>query len=914
MIGEKERYGQMKVRSVGVAAALLLNGSVVAEENLLRDDFASDNIGGHVGWTFDGDANVLVRTWLLPGSAVAAKPAIRLVGKKIGACPSDYKFRTSAPLPLVAGGHYRLSAEVRTHGLENLPTRRFVIAEEGWQSGNGARLPADTSNEWVKVTWEGELTAPSKSGDYICSLYCCSSAAGFPDDAWVDLRAPRLEGPTRPGYDRRSHLKVAPLPIRITPVDPLLSEINAERAVMRFYCPSADDGSGARGRKMLLRATLGDRSVSVPFGKDHFATTDFGAFPAGQTVLRAELVDAASGVSVATNAYRAFVREEVRDVTPLKRLNNLVSEVFRRPFEEGEIPLVLGKRVVLYLAVTDPHAEIKVEVDGQSVSLSGTGDGPELMRSLKPGRHSIRVSGRAEGDLVVRVVKDIHRSGVHLASRMRANFAGFFYGERFLREFGLLTGFNSTSFWHSYESAPETMALVRRFEENGVSVARGVGFGAIDPRRLDFASYLACVTNPSCYRAGLHCEFDENPIFPLQGGVAKANTAEVWWHAYDEGRALDVFFEDGQQSVHRYPEVDIPELSAYANSGDGSAKIISEVYYRSPETQEDVDRIAVVAKEQVRAMREMQPAAPSRYSYLLNGWMMIGGYTSCYSPAADMRVLNAKALQMVATDPEFADIGGISFSTPACYEDYLRFIVAAMRYYGIEGGTGDFAAMNGMALWPGHLKNGDFQDGFAGWTVSPAGRDTLMVRHIDFFAGKWQGRQYSSRYKGVPQSVRPGNDFALFTCSDKAPNVLRQKIVGLKPGRVYQLTFAISDLATVEKGMKEAVRRNAKPVNIPYLRVSIPGAEEIPELRHVFDDLGKYGKRCVFPNRVVFRAKSSEAEAVFCDWTADGRPGVRTGQQTTLNYIGVSLYYHKDEAQLEKLRKLTQEAKDMVRD
>ena len=898
---------------VSVAAALLLGGSVVAEENLLRDDFASDNVGGHVGWTFDGDANVLVRTWLLPESVTDEKPAIRLVGKRLGVCPSDYKFRTIALLPLIAGERYRLSAEVRTHGLGSMSARRLVLAEEGWQSGNGAQLPADTSNEWVKVTWEGKLTAPSKSGNYMCSLYCCSGSAGFPDDAWVDLRAPRLEGPTRPGYDRRSHLKIAPLPIRITPVEPLLSEISAERAVMRFYCPSADDGSGGRRRKMLLRAALGDRSVSVPFGKDHFATADFGAFPAGQTVLRAELVDAVSGVSVATNAYRAFVREEVRDVTPLKRLNNLVSEVFRRPFEEGVFPLVLGKAGVLYLAVTDPHAEIKVEVDGQSVSLSGTEDGLELMRSLKPGRHSIRVTGRAQGDLVVRVVKSIHRSGFQRAVRIQANFTDCFYGERFSREFGLLTGFNSTAIHHGFESDPRIMALFRQFEENGVLVSRSFGCAANDPRRLDFASYLACVTNQPCYRAGLRGCFDENPIFPLQGGVAKANTTEVWWHAYDEGRTLSVCFEDGQKGVHRCPEWDIPELSAYVNSGDGSAMLLSEVYYRSPETQEDVDRIAVVAREQIRAMRKMQPAAPSHYSYLLNGWMMIGGYTSCYSPAADMRALNAKVLQMVATDPEFADIGGISFSTPACYEDYLRFIVAAMRYYGIEGGTGDFAAMNGMTLWPGHLKNGDFQDGFAGWTVNSAGKDTLTTRHIDFFAGRWQGRQYSARYAGVPQSVRPGNDFALFTCSDRGPNVLRQKIVGLKPGRVYQLTFAISDLATVEKGLKEPARRKAKPVNIPYLRASIPGAEEIPELRHVFDDLGKYGKLCVFPNRIVFRAKSSEAEVVFSDWTEDGRPGVRAGQGTTLNYIGVSQYYHKDEAQLEKLRKLTQEAKDMVR-
>ena len=36
-------------------------------------------------------------------------------------------------------------------------------------------------------------------------------------------------------------------------------------------------------------------------------------------------------------------------------------------------------------------------------------------------------------------------------------------------------------------------------------------------------------------------------------------------------------------------------------------------------------------------------------------------------------------------------------------------------------------------------------------------------------------------------------------------------------------------------------------MNLPFLRGDVEGAEEIPELRHVFDDIGKYGKLCVFP-------------------------------------------------------------------
>ena len=117
----------------------------------------------------------------------------------------------------------------------------------------------------------------------------------------------------------------------------------------------------------------------------------------------------------------------------------------------------------------------------------------------------------------------------------------------------------------------------------------------------------------------------------------------------------------------------------------------------------------------------------------------------------------------------------------------------------------------------------------------------------------------------------------------------------------------------MNKGMDTRKFRKVKPVNIPYMCIRIEGAEEIPELYHVFDDIGKYGKRCVFPHRVVFRAKTSEAEVVFSDWKETGGPAVAPGQKTMLNYIGVYPYFHQGEAQLEELKRFTQQAKKIKR-
>lgn len=877
--------------------------------NLLRDDFASDNVGGFLGWSLgtSSDSNVqpvIERIATAPGEP----PAVRITGRPFAACPCDFRFQAALALPLVKGTRYRLSAQVRTHGFDRrMRALRFIVAEGPWSRGQGiVQLPYDTGGKWVDVTWDGVLDQPSKNGKYVCAFYACAGAEGFLEDAWVEFRSPRLEGALAKGCDPKMMWRLPPFPVRITPVDPLLSELDADGAQMLFYSPAATD----RGEKCHLRATAAGRTVTVPFGTDGRARAVFGPVAPGETELKAEMVGTESGRVYATNVYRAVVRRKIKDATPLKRLNNFVSEIFRRPYAEGDYPFTLARDGWVYVALTDLKAEVEVSFDGETVKMFPEAGKLEVMRNLSRGKHVLKLKGAAGGEVIARVVKCIYRGALHRASRLNPNFTDYYYGEEFYRAFGLFGGMNATSFNTETKDWPATGRLIDIMRERGVQINMSYGMGQCDPRREKFEDYLNYVTNQPSYVQGVDGQFDENGISLGNGSRSKVNTTEVWWRAYREKRKIDIFFYDGALSLHRYPAFDIPEISAYINSGDGRSKMLTEAYYRSPETQADFDRTVDFVKRQYKALGEMVPSAPSRYFYLFNGWMMVGGWTSWYSTKADMRAFNAEMLRIFATDPDFAEIGGAAFSTPACYEDFFRFIVAAIRYYCIDGETGSFAEKNGMSIWPTHIRNGDFIEGFSGWRAEAAEPGSLSIGMIPNLGSRWQGRQYPAVYN-EPVQTRPGNRFAVFTQNARKPNVLRRKISGLEPGRVYQLTCAVSDLATVEKGMSEGTFRKTKPVNLPFLRVDVKGAEEIPELRHVFDDIGKYGRLCVFPTRVVFRAVASEAEAVFSDWNADGTPGTDAGRRTIVNYISVHPYYHADEEELEKIKMFTSRAKNM---
>ena len=141
--------------TLSVACAVLsASFCAAAGENLLRTDFQPDNIGGVLGWSAGGDSNVRMELTPLKPEKPGDPNGVRIVGHRLGACSSDYKFQSAQRLPLIRGQKYRLSVQVRTHGFgDDMQEMRFIIAEAPWQKGQGLkRLPGDTHGEWVELS------------------------------------------------------------------------------------------------------------------------------------------------------------------------------------------------------------------------------------------------------------------------------------------------------------------------------------------------------------------------------------------------------------------------------------------------------------------------------------------------------------------------------------------------------------------------------------------------------------------------------------------------------------------------------------------------------------------------------------------------------------------------------------------
>ena len=465
----------MKKPCMTMFALCVVAFCATAGENLLRDDFVPDNLGGVLGWTAHYITPVKVKITPLAPEKPGEKGGIRITWRDA----RRFSIRSTLRLGLVRGQRYRISADVRTHGIQ-ASASCITLADMTWGKGQGLDgLPGDTHGEWKKVSWEGVLDLPSRTGDYVCMFAAAAEKLG---EAWVDIRSLSLEGPVKPNYDGKKQMNLKPFPLRVTPVDPLLGELRPACAEMLFYCAAASDEMRT-GERKLLRATAAERTVTVPFETDGHAKAVFGPIAPGKINLRAELVGADSGKVYAANDYRAYVREQIKDATPMKRLNNFVSELTRRPYAAGDVPFTLAKDTWMYVALSDVDAKVEAAFDGKPAKFYPDSGRLEIMRRMPRGSHVLSLKGSARGELVVRALKDVSRSGMEKSEKMLPNFEGYGYGPEFFDAFELYGGFNMSG------SGPEAVNAL--LQERGVDVGYGCGLKPRDSRRGVLEDYIA---------------------------------------------------------------------------------------------------------------------------------------------------------------------------------------------------------------------------------------------------------------------------------------------------------------------------------------------------------------------------------------------------------------------------------------
>ena len=230
-------------------------------ENLIRADFAGDGVGGVLNWSVCRSLGG-VKVERLKETGPGGCPVLRISGG-MGGFTYDHTVSN-----FVSNERFRLSVNVRTHGLDPKVRNEFEVYNIGWRWSGIAKIPADTAGKWVEVSWEGTL-GESRRDEYNCAFYF----AGIPDGGYADISNPRMVALTEKGAAGSGPCPETKAFVpRITPVDPLLSEMDADLAYMDFYFPGDISGK-ASGYEIVAQAC--GKAASAALGEDSHAKVVF---------------------------------------------------------------------------------------------------------------------------------------------------------------------------------------------------------------------------------------------------------------------------------------------------------------------------------------------------------------------------------------------------------------------------------------------------------------------------------------------------------------------------------------------------------------------------------------------------------------------------------------------------------------
>jgi len=862
------------MRTTLSAVILSLSSSVFAVtvgENLIRDDFASDGIGGVLNWSVCRSLGG-VKVERLKEKGPDGKPVLRLSGGN-GKFSYDHSMSRFA-----SNERFRLSVKVRTHGLDPSVRNDFLVYSTGWRWDGVAKLPADTSGKWVEASWEGLLK--ESAGDvYVCAFYF----AGIPPGGHVDISSPKMVALTEKGAaGSLPKTDAKPFTPRITPVEPLLCEVDADRAWMDFFFPGDLDG-GPSCYEIVAEA--GGKTACAALGEDFHAKVEFGSLPAGRHKMKVGL-RRRGGDTIFRNEYEITAGRPIA-ATSGNRLNNFVTELRRERLADGDYEFAIARDGWVYIGFGGSFPGASADVDGAAMPNAvryREGEPSETMRRLKAGRHVVTVKGvgkatqASTGMLAIRSVKVL--SLVFGRTAFGGTDIGRYgaYGPDFYSKFGVYRVLNSASIPQWIEKTHPD--FVKDIVSRGCENLAHIGLGSRALLRNDIEKLRAVFTNNPSWKRGEAVIVDENAIGadPLM----KYNSAEVLWDV-GRGHRIDICLEDAVRNTFGPPAREISELSAMVNAGNGTSHMLPETYIQTMEDEEDVEVVKTYWRNLANTARSLVPSAPGRIVYLMGGWVWPGVCNPWYSPECDIKAYYDDFIHMLATDPAFADIGGLGFSTPACDEGLYRFVLYAMRHYCVDGSRSRISPKFGLKYHAGIMDNGDFTEGFDGWTLKPAETGAISLGKKEAFgrSSLWQLRQYNVH---KPPKKPYGDDFAMFRRTAAGVNRLERTLKRLEPGGLYELTFCSYDGDDID---------NPGTINSPsgMVRVHIDGGDEIPELGYTcFTDRNKgarKGRIEVVTHRVVFRAKSATATAVFSDDGAAAKPGMRRA----INWVGARPYF-----------------------
>ena len=836
---------------LGVVAGFTSANAFASGDNILRNtDFAGDGLDGCLNWAVRDTLRESMK--VLKGEGPGGCDALRVD------IPSGRRLMQDR-IRLAEGEPHRLSVFVRTKGLAPNSVR-FMVWDDWWsKSIIVGHLPSDTQGEWRELSWEGPMI-PTKGGTYVFGFYVDKPEGLVP----FDIAAPALvplsdaaKAKAVPTPEQR------PVEARIVPISPRLCDVDDRTGKMAFYYPGVLDG--APGDHVLEATVDGTCVKRAALRDDARAEVAFGALAEGPHRLAVRLLRGTAEIAANDYAIRAVRHAPASG----RRLNNFVTEYLRTEAKEGTFRFNNPRPGWVYLSVdrADVGAEGFLDGGAEPVLRFRPGERFETMRNLDVGDHVLTLKGTVGGRLRVHGVLAFRAASSGNPLDMETDLVNYRYGREFYRK-NTVGCFNMLGCYDLDVKMPR----FSEYRERGIELSGVCALPSFSDPYFDRKKLHVKLFDNQARRGGFRLSVDEGAINHPR--LAHYNVAEEVWLAAEEPGPIDFWWCDAMTRTFGDPKVQASEIAAIANSGRGRGLLWSETYFSVlPDEQ------AAYAQEDhyvrlLKSVTDMVPVSPAPLGLYLGGYIEVGGWNNYSSPKGDIKVLYDHVFRRFATDPAFADLGGLGLTAFwHLDEELMRWVTKVWRHYALDGATDSLAAAYGYRYNPNCLKDPDFENGLVGWEAHPAADGALVATALKGYGATVQAR------KDVPKGF--GDTAALFTRGAGRGSLLRTKLTGLRPGELYSVSYYVADFATAEK----AAASGKKKTDIgpaPEIQFSVEdGGRELIQLATRRTN----PKHPCRTYRNVFRATAAEATVTFDDAAA------ATGARTLLNGICVRPYF-----------------------
>ena len=754
-------------------------------------------------------------------------------------------------LNLVSNGVYRMSMRVRSRDLLTGSPSGLVVVNNGlWVSTAGVMsLPEDTGGDWKPVS--AEFRCFTSAGGYYAMIYVLKQR-GQLDVADFKLEAVDELALKGTGVSKQIECLARP---RLVPQLPLLAKIPADdpKASFRFFgdlegkdsdyeVVCVADGSRKRVTRPLVRGAM---EVRLPEGATN-----------GQMIVG--VVRKSTGEAVVRNRYNFGTVPVCRKpATGRRRLNNLATEVL-----SVDLPLSTPRRFQLsrdgwaFIAVRGATGAT-VRVDGQEVIGPQTPRG-ETFRRLSAGEHDLEIAGGDGGSVVVREIAEIlnYCPGVNSG-----------------------VGENPPYDWdfqERYVLPAVTTQLGGVIPNEHFADFRRRGYESFDNLNLTggkaevmIEKLSRCGGLVNAWRDGVACDeqsyADSGAIDDYAQGfwafdIAKRPTKPVYTWVYGKPAAEAVALDF---------------CAACFNVSGGRGKILSEIYCRTRETEDEARKyLRTYVGDTMDRYREWCPGGMGSVGVVYGNFNQVPILSIAHHPEVDYKHYLDMQMNFVANDPSCRGLGLVGYWGSYYADDEMhRWSFALMRHYVVEGRTDMLSDAHGFRYRPDHVLNGDFRGTLAPWTAT----GEVRTDSYDNFASKSQNRWGGN--DGV------GDTFAVLVRGEGEQSTLSQTIRGLVPGRKYCLQFATFDVKDV-KANRIAPRQFAIAATLSE------GAEIDRALSWVHVDKrvkGRYaindGVARINLHHIVFTAKSAEVGLTLDNGAASA------GEELGVNFVSVNPYF-----------------------